>query len=457
MRITKLYIKEYKNLKDFHWTLNSDSPIAAIIGKNASGKTNLLTALIHIFCQAFVYCKGGSSSKKNELDFSITYETNYQKEATLLTFKYENGKYYFYQNNDTSLAIRDVNALPDRIFTYYAGESTLFGNIIETYYTTGQNIWELFTYLFVQDNHFLLLSMFASPLPHIHNEILKNQLQLIELKSVSIIIQSPNPLPYKKDKEVPTKDNFWGANDFPKLFDFYKLLKSESIKHKFSKNNCRLVISQDGLKNIMAKFPSEYEFFRLLQESAGLGFIRNIANFSFLKEGVVNPIGFEDLSEGERQRIGLLGAFAIYQGKETLFLLDEPDAFAHPRWQWNFIPDILKEIQGNRDNVTQQVIFATHSPIVLSSLSEPAFMMKDGTITQMNSTFGNTIDETLAEQEVPYREADVSDKLKRYIGLIQGGYAQTTEALELRTLLAEKLGANHSELKDADILISLYE
>ena len=55
MRITKLSIKKYKNLEDFSWELNPDYPVAVIVGKNGSGKTNLLEAIITIFQDLQLY------------------------------------------------------------------------------------------------------------------------------------------------------------------------------------------------------------------------------------------------------------------------------------------------------------------------------------------------------------------------------------------------------------------
>ena len=70
MRITKLYIKEYKNLKDFHWEPNPESPVAVIVGKNASGKTNLLEAIMMIFLEILHLSHG--KDQKAKLSETIT-------------------------------------------------------------------------------------------------------------------------------------------------------------------------------------------------------------------------------------------------------------------------------------------------------------------------------------------------------------------------------------------------
>ena len=49
MRIDKLYIDEFKNLRDFTIDLNDSSMHTVLLGQNAAGKSNLLEALVIIF------------------------------------------------------------------------------------------------------------------------------------------------------------------------------------------------------------------------------------------------------------------------------------------------------------------------------------------------------------------------------------------------------------------------
>ena len=49
MRIDKVYIEEFKNLKDFQIDINEEVMQTVLIGENAAGKSNLLEALVIIF------------------------------------------------------------------------------------------------------------------------------------------------------------------------------------------------------------------------------------------------------------------------------------------------------------------------------------------------------------------------------------------------------------------------
>lgn len=441
MRITKVYIKEYKNLRDFHWELHENSPISVIIGKNASGKTNLLVALIKIFINALQYTQG--KEVKSSFDFSLSYQKD---NGDLFTLQSEKDNFSFFQNNDPKQATRERNNLPEKIFTYYAGEAKVFPKLL-----IDNKAFDLFAYLFPQDTHFLLLAMFGSRLESIKNDILYKQFGITQLNSFEITIQNP----YSKKIDKPSISNFFGAP--PDLVAFFQKLKSISEYSKgnvvFRNAQLTMTIKREGFELLMENM-YEYDLYQTLQRCSNLGYIRKIDNFQFIKEGVEQPIGFDDLSEGERQRIGLLGAFAVYQGKETLFLLDEPDAFAHPRWQWDFVPDLQNAIGHT---ASQQVIFATHSPLVLSTVKENAFMLQYGKIEELNSVFGQDANASLIKMGVTDRYDTIKEKLSTYYALLESGKAKETATQQLKQELIDELGLNHPALLQAIALETFYE
>ena len=49
MRLQTLWIKDFKNLRDFHIDFESESHTTVLVGRNGTGKSNLLEALILIF------------------------------------------------------------------------------------------------------------------------------------------------------------------------------------------------------------------------------------------------------------------------------------------------------------------------------------------------------------------------------------------------------------------------
>ena len=51
MRLKHLYIKDYKNLKDFSLDFENGNGLSILIGNNGSGKSNVLEAYISLYFQ----------------------------------------------------------------------------------------------------------------------------------------------------------------------------------------------------------------------------------------------------------------------------------------------------------------------------------------------------------------------------------------------------------------------
>jgi predicted ATP-binding protein involved in virulence len=177
------------------------------------------------------------------------------------------------------------------------------------------------------------------------------------------------------------------------------------------------------------------------------------ATLKIKKKGLTEPLLFSDLSEGEKQRIGMRGTIELFLGSETLFLLDEPDSFAHPRWQWQFVPD-LQETLG--DSRSSQVIFVTHSPLVLSTVRDNAFMMEGGQIREIYGTYGQDAGMSLIKMGAEERLKAVQDRIDTYSALVQDGKMTTEKAQLLKQKLIEDLGINHPAFNEINSLETLY-
>jgi hypothetical protein len=89
-----------------------------------------------------------------------------------------------------------------------------------------------------------------------------------------------------------------------------------------------------------------------------------------------------------------------FNGKTIIILLDEPDLQLHPEWQQQFISTVLNMLRLYFSKVQFQIIFTTHSPILLSDIpkSNVIFVEKkaDGfcsvcTNADFQETFGANI------------------------------------------------------------------
>jgi predicted ATP-dependent endonuclease of OLD family len=68
----------------------------------------------------------------------------------------------------------------------------------------------------------------------------------------------------------------------------------------------------------------------------------------------------KDLSSGEKQLIILFGEALLQEGAASVYLADEPELSLHVAWQEQLVSS-LREL-----NASAQLIFATHSPDIVS-------------------------------------------------------------------------------------------
>lgn len=80
-------------------------------------------------------------------------------------------------------------------------------------------------------------------------------------------------------------------------------------------------------------------------------------------------IKLSDLSSGEKQLLIILGEALLQNGKRCLYIADEPELSLHVSWQEKIVNSIF-EINKN-----VQIIFATHSPDVVSWRQDKTILM----------------------------------------------------------------------------------
>ena len=81
----------------------------------------------------------------------------------------------------------------------------------------------------------------------------------------------------------------------------------------------------------------------------------------------------EDLSEGQRQLIKILGMLGVCKNEDCLVLMDEPDAHMNPRWKYNIkeiIDSVLKPERRSEIPINIQTLIATHDPLVINGVSK---------------------------------------------------------------------------------------
>jgi ABC-type multidrug transport system ATPase subunit len=80
-----------------------------------------------------------------------------------------------------------------------------------------------------------------------------------------------------------------------------------------------------------------------------------------------DPLTFRELSEGEQQLLTVLGLLKFTGGKDSLFLLDEPDTHLNPSWAVKYLR-FLREFVPNHE--TSHLLMVTHHPLAIAELKK---------------------------------------------------------------------------------------
>lgn len=174
--------------------------------------------------------------------------------------------------------------------------------------------------------------------------------------------------------------------------EYYKSLNAEILEFE------KILNENHHIGNRVPKNSDSYEFW---YESNDKNTIKNFIDFidkyarkeySFVLRYIeLKKIG---LSSGERaflnffSWLSLIAFFNLINNKlidstkdNILLLIDEIDLYMHPEWQTRIIFDFISEIkrQFKDKNKKIQIIFATHSPIILSDMPKTniVYMSKD--------------------------------------------------------------------------------
>ena len=382
MRIDRVTIKNYKNLKDSTIDFDESQTTSVVIGKNGAGKSNLLEALVIIFRDLDL------DDDTTVFDYEIIYRC---KDHNIKISSYE-GKRIIKVNGDviskSQFKTNKDEYLPSNVFAYYSGNEKRmeehFARHQQKFYdemlNKGEGKFRRLFYARPVHSNFVLLAFFG--LTDKENaEFLKKYLEIDSLESVLFVTHRPE---WAKAKVKAAKSDFWGSRGYVREFldDIYKLSLApltESVKvsagikkTKTTEFTYLFLKDQQTLSELARKYKTDTEFFKYL-ESMYLSDLIDEVRIKVKKTGG-SVITFNELSEGEQQLLTVLGLMKFTEKVEALFLLDEPDTHLNPKWKFEYLK-LIEDISGKNEN--SQVIISTHDPIVICGLEKESITIFD--------------------------------------------------------------------------------
>lgn len=386
MRVHKLHIRPcqaatgFKNLIDFSIDFDHDSPTAVLVGRNGTGKSNVLEALTVIFRDLDLEVATPPFS------YSLEY-TCHKRRIVVDSDPDRPSKKVQISADGQALTVKAFKEnkrdyLPNYVFGYYSGPSNRmhehFVKHQERFYNELINsaddvVIPLRPLFFAQHIHsqFVLLAFFLEQDQTVL-KFLNEQLGITGLDSVLFVMKQP-PWTSREGDE-----RFWLARGVvAKLLDRLFEVSLAPMRHKWRvplgfRKTTELehlylyLPDADALSRLQSGYATQQDFFKALESTYISELIREVRT-RVKARCAETPLTFRELSEGEQQLLMVLGLLRFTREDESLFLLDEPDTHLNPAWSVQYL-EFLKTIGGLGQN--GHVIMATHDPLVISGLTK---------------------------------------------------------------------------------------
>lgn len=397
MRLLRVYVDGYRNLKNVEVDFDKSSLTTVVIGENGSGKSNLIEAIVEVF-RAFDLGIKKIGSFRFEVEYQIRDFT-----VKLLNTGFPDGTLSSTidatRSSDGGVQSRKENYLPDLVFGYYSGSGRrlerLFDSHQSSYYNSISREQPRIEYQIARDRRRLfycrpaqgamaLLSYLAKPRGDDEvQELLTEKLGITGFHSALAHLKEPSWFSGSKVAAVRETGKLWGAHgpagDCARALRdaaFHPLELEGSVVDDYRRKASKeaqlacFLRNKAALKKFAANYKTDQEMFAALEAADISDLFREMIVWVTRTNDGSGDISFSDLSDGERQLLMVLGLIRVSRGKEALFLLDEPDTHLNPAWQLTYLELIREWTEVAADENKCQIIMTTHNPLTIAALTK---------------------------------------------------------------------------------------
>lgn len=386
MRLKSLTLSQYKNLKDFSLSFDGSSFIDVFVGKNGSGKSNLFEALIEIFRHLDQL---GRADNDIAFDYKLSYEIGRQDTE----IEWKSGK--LRTNQDEDRKTLGQTPFPDNVLIYYSGHNTTIANLVAGYEevfrrrikSANPGATRRFIGIGPEYKALLLAVLLIQPEDGRAHIFIREKLGIDKLgitkpgtdnvteSVLRIEFQRPEYARGKKEFDIELNDDtdrYWKADGITKTF-------LETLSNCIWSNADELTVTEGYLYNddryvlilSISKLQQEFngrwqELFRQFDNLKTLGMLDGISVPLRLASGGEGNINH--FSDGQFQSVYIYSIVELFKDRNCLILLDEPDAFLHPEWQFDF----LRQVYEITDTAAKSshVLMSSHSASTITCANE---------------------------------------------------------------------------------------
>jgi len=398
MRLDKVYIDGFKNLKQLEVNFDERHLTTVLIGQNGAGKSNLIEAITQVF--RWIDLRRHEPRFHYRVDYRIRPPSQVEPESARVTLSNVPGEPAIRVGGKevkrTEFEKRKTEWFPDLVFGYYSGDGRRLEETFDRhqaiYYSAiARNNDEASCYealvarrlFYCRQVHgvLALLALFAFPETKVGKE-LAARLGITGFHSALVLFREPWYAKGGRSTKTVEAATFWGAQGPAgrtaaklKELAFHPLgLTGNAIddyrdKKQDEAQYATFLKDVDALRTFGAEFSDDGDMFYALEALDVSDLIREVMVWVTRDNDESGDVGFSDLSDGERQLLMVLGLIRISRGKRVLFLLDEPDTHLNPHWQHSYL-ELIKEWMGvAADADKSHIVLTSHNPLTISALT----------------------------------------------------------------------------------------
>lgn len=380
MQIRRLSIIEKRCLVDFNIRFQTEDGASTtiLIGENGTGKSTMMESILEILTSF------DSPSIEKHINYNYIFEYEYAQKNISITKDWHD--YRFVVDGESFegsySAVRNWlsgrRLFPKRIIAFYSGANNKLAPIIskmnteyrKRYRKTMDEFFRLMhddtvtqlpatpvrKYNFC-DEHMVPIYLCAILGGHdsFEKRYLVNECHFENIAHVNMIIN------------LDKVERFFGNDRFEDDFPSNLYYLADYIDHRFTgilrrgflyTSKGKGYFEINALRECGVDAVAILEFFEILHDL-----------FDAKYEAYVTigdcAIKSEDMSEGQRQLIKVLGMLGICKREDCLIFMDEPDAHMNPKWKYG----LKKIMDGCLEEATNaQAIVATHDPLVINGV-----------------------------------------------------------------------------------------
>jgi predicted ATPase len=400
MRLDRVYIDGFKNLRNVEADFDEGRLTTVIIGENGTGKSNLLEAIADVF--RFADMDRGQPR--------FTYEVDYRINKHKVRLSNRTGKNQIFVDDTvlarTAFERAKAECFPDLVFGYYSGGSRRLERVFDShqrrYYDdiklqddvdAFRRSYSERRLFYCRPIHgvFALLCSFSFP-EEVVMSLLAEKLGITGFHSCLALFKEPWFAKGGAAAKLEASADFWGAkgpagrcarairdHSFHPLKLTGNPIDDYRDKQQREAQFACFLRDVETLSKLAKNFENDQEMFIALEAADISDLFRELYLWVVRSNNTTGDVSFSDLSDGERQLLMVLGLIRASRGKQALFLLDEPDTHLNPAWQLGYL-DLIRDWTGvAADAANCHIILTSHNPLTIAALEreEVRLMSRD--------------------------------------------------------------------------------